>query len=193
MNDLDYDIDHNLDNNAAREGTCLFIRMLEDVRDWEDIVGNPQMLIEMLSNFRLTREEEKGDITGIFSTRSLNARYFKSNISKKKMDNDIGISVIKRGTILSIKQAPQYVFLVLSVLKKAGKNIFKNGENVAWPYIKGGERDFKLQIAEIVYESKTDVWRIRQYCDIVDGLNVRKTHRMVLLEDVLNVISYVDY
>ena len=101
--------------------------------------------------------------------------------------------MIKRGTILSIKQAPQYVFLVLSVLKKAGKNIFKNGENVAWPYIKGGERDFKLQIAEIVYESKTDVWRIRQYCDIVDGLNVRKTHRMVLLEDVLNVISYVDY
>ena len=84
MNDLDYDIDHNLDNNAAREGTCLFIRMLEDVRDWEDIVGNPQMLIEMLSNFRLTREEEKGDITGIFSTRSLNARYFKSNISKRR-------------------------------------------------------------------------------------------------------------
>ena len=79
----------------------------------------------MLSNFRLTREEEKGDITGIFATRSLNARYFKSDILKNTIDNVKSVSMIKHGTVLIIKEVPQSIFIVLTVFKKAGKKYFQ--------------------------------------------------------------------
>ena len=162
--------------------------------DWNEIVENPQFLIDMLFNFRLTKEEEKGDITGIFSTRSLNARYFKSDIAKSKADNISSSSVIKRGTVLIIKGVPQSIYIVLTVFKKAGKKYFqKNGENAQWPYKKGNEREFKFQLAEIVRNSKSDIWRIRQCCYVVDGCNVRKTYKMILLEDIEKVVTYVAY
>ena len=147
-----------------------------------------------LSNFRLTKGEEKGDITGIFSTRSLNARYFKSDIAKNKVDNISNSSVIKRGTVLIMKGVPQSIFIVLTVFKKAGKKYFqKNGENAQWLYKKGDEREFKFQLAEIVQNSESDIWRIRPYCDVVDGCNFRKTHRVILLEDIEKVVTHVDY
>ena len=31
-------------------------------------------------------------------------------------------------------------------------------------------------------------WRIREYCEIIDGVNVRRNHRVILLEDVERVL-----
>ena len=102
--------------------------------------------------------------------------------------------MIKRGTVLIMKGVPQSIFIVLTVFKKAGKKYFqKNGENAQWLYKKGDEREFKFQLAEIVQNSESDIWRIRPYCDVVDGCNFRKTHRVILLEDIEKVVTHVDY
>ena len=77
MNELDSKLDHELNDSAAREGARSYIQMLQDIRDWQDIANDPEMLIQILSNYELTKGEEKGDISGIFKTCSLNARYFK--------------------------------------------------------------------------------------------------------------------
>ena len=83
---------------------------------------------------------------------------------------------------------------MLTVFKKAGKKYFqKNWENALWPFKKGGEREFKFQLAEIVQKSESDTWIIRPYCNVVDGCNVQKTHRIILIEDIEKVITSVDY
>ena len=140
------------------------------------------------------QERDKGDISKIRSFNSLLGRWFKKeskSASVKKEGDESSSSCICRGSIVSLTE--NSYFIVLCVFKQNGKKWHPStNANPSWPLTKNDIGKYNVLIVRMKFSKCKNCVTYIPYKDIVDGVNIHSTYKIVGVASITRYHFKVD-
>ena len=165
-----------------------FLRVLTS--DMTDLLENPKIIITAMQSMYLG-SREKGSIDREQKFKSLQGRWFGPKMEKINVNEDQ--NVIERGSNVSFNADHSILFVVTTVFQVVGKkwHLSPDKENPSWPVKKEEAKKYRLVVRKVTHSSSNNEGKIqmKEYSEIEDGLNVRKTYRFV--RDISDIKSNI--
>lgn len=179
-----------------------YVKLLCQCKSMDDVRKDPNTYImETLRDMHLG-EREKGDISGVMKFNSLLGRWFTKVPNKveaiKKPGSD---SRIERGSIVHL-HGDDDTFIVLHVSKSNGVKWFPTKETPPWPFVSNFKKEkYRVGLREVKVGYESDnmaggavVASIEMliHDENDDGIDVRRTYRMMPISCIKHLLMKID-
>ena len=185
-NDSDKDNEEELTNHVGQN----FVKVLLMEVD-NDHLLNVKKVHEAMKGMRM-KNREKGSIEQTEKFNTLRGRWFSGRMTSISV-SDGGLT-IERGSVIKIDdQRTAPYFVVYAVFKDIGSKWFHTvpGDYPSWQISLSEKKRFRLGLREVNLSPEKDKIIFKE--GLVDGNNVRKTYKIVKLEQVRTVEFRVNY